>query len=84
MDKLIKETILLKNGDKYNDFCIDRALMFLDSAKEVLETTDQEQLYNDEIFTAKTLYKSMPFIYLVQEGLRNENHTRQCQNAVEN
>ena len=65
MDDIIKQLENEKNGEKYHDFRLDRAILCLNEAKEILDREPEESL-----FTAKTFHKAMPFVYLAQECIR--------------
>ena len=70
MDLLLESLVVLegfKNGEKYNDFCIEDSIFYIKKALESLETTDQEKWYNESLFTARVIAKSFPFIFAVQE-----------------
>lgn len=69
MDEIINQLENEKNGEKFHDFRLDRAILCLNEAKEIL-TKDPKEFYEESMFTAKTFYKSMPFIYLAQESIR--------------
>ena len=69
MDDIIKQLENEKNGEKYHDFRLDRAILCLNEAKEILDR-EPEEFYEESIFTAKTFHKAMPFVYLAQECIR--------------
>ena len=73
MDEIIQDLESKKTGDKFIDFRIDRAILCLWEARTILET-DPVEFYDDSLFTAKTLHKALPMIYLIQEGLRCKSH----------
>jgi len=69
MDEIIKQLENEKIGEKYHDFRLDRAILCLNEAKDIM-TQDPKEIYDDAMFNAKTFYRAMPFIYVAQESIR--------------
>lgn len=67
MDKLESELYNLKNGNIYNDFCLNDALQHLDKIKEALAAreNDPQKYYKESIEHSKWLLKVMPILYLL-------------------
>lgn len=74
---MIKHIILLKNGDKYHDFCADDAIYFLQKAQESYEAmeTNPEQWYKESRFAAEVIMKSLP-ILCVNQLLNSEENSQ--------
>ena len=82
---MIKHITLLKNGDKYHDFCADDAIYFLQKAQESYEAmeTNPEQWYKESRFAAEVIMKSLPILCVnqllqsqEQENLNSEENSQ--------
>lgn len=62
MDQLIKDVESRKNGEKFHDFCIDDALFHLLKAKEILETDNPEDWFNQQREVSKLFVQLLPFL----------------------
>ena len=73
MDTLIHYVTLLKNGEKYHDYCADDAIYFLERAKEAFEAmkTSPEKWYQDSRFSSQVLANCLPFLLLQSQALSN-------------
>lgn len=74
MDELIVQINLLKNGDKYHDFCADDAIYFLQRAQESFEAmnTNPEKWYKESRFAAEVIMKSLPVLCVSQLLLQSQ------------
>ena len=84
MDDLLIALEIQKNGQKFNDFCIDDAIFHIKKAKEAIEEglTDPAAWYASSLFTSKVLAKSLPFIIAVQlqESLGEDQNSETGEN----
>tara|TARA_B110000091_G_scaffold132131_1_gene141557 strand:+ start:282 stop:518 length:237 start_codon:yes stop_codon:yes gene_type:complete len=68
-NNLEKHILELKNGDRYNDYCINDALSHLAVVKEALEAreTDPERHFHDGVKHAKWVMKITPIMSVITD-----------------
>ena len=67
LHKVIEEIKNLKNGDRYNDFCVNDALSNLKKVQECLEARENypQQHFEDGVKHAKWVMKTVPLLSVI-------------------
>ena len=68
-NNLEKHILELKNGDRYNDYCINDALSHLAVVKEALEARERnpETHFREAVKHAKWVTKITPIMYILTD-----------------
>ena len=69
LQAVVEEINNLKNGDRYNDFCVNDALSHLKNAQECLEAreTNPKQHFQDGVKHAKWVMKVTPIMSVITD-----------------
>ena len=65
LDDVIASLETRRNGELYNDFCLDDAIFHIKKAQEALDA-DPVTWYRDSIMCSRVIAKSLPLIVLLQ------------------